>query len=85
MCSEPASETVAVSTADGLQPAYFAFAADYVTISEGQAVAPVVIRRLGDVSEEAAVVWWTSDGTASADDDYATFGARVEKFAPGDF
>jgi serine/threonine protein kinase len=65
-------------------PARFAFASGRVTITEGQAIAAVTIRRMGGSLEPAAVVWWASDGTATADDDYANFGRRVENFAAGE-
>jgi hypothetical protein len=29
-------------------------------------------------------VWWTTDGTAIADEDYAVLGARVARFAAGE-
>jgi hypothetical protein len=57
--------------------------APVVTISEGRAVASTTIRRRGGNLGESSVVWWTSDGTAHADDDYANLGARIEKFAAG--
>jgi hypothetical protein len=41
----------------------------------------VVIRREGANLGQGSVVWWASDGTAKADDDFAYFGRRVESFA----
>jgi hypothetical protein len=43
----------------------------------------VLIRRTGPLDEEASVVWWTTDGTAVGDEDYAVLGARVARFAVG--
>jgi hypothetical protein len=47
-------------------------------------VVPVEIRR-ADGGRAAMVVWWTSDGTATASDDYADFGRVVEQFRQGEF
>jgi hypothetical protein len=43
----------------------------------------VLIGRTGSLDEPASVVWWTTDGTAVADEDYAVLGARVARFAVG--
>ena len=51
---------------------------------EGDVAARIVIRRSGDLSGAATVSWWTVEGTALADSDYADLGARVEQFAPGE-
>jgi serine/threonine protein kinase len=80
-------EPSGVSAARGVGasgPARFAFATGRVTITEGQAIAAVTIRRIGGSLDPAAVVWWASDGTATGDDDYANFGRRVENFAAGE-
>ena len=42
------------------------------------------IRRRGETPGESSIVWWTSDGSALASDDYADLGTTVEKFAAGD-
>ncbi len=55
-----------------------------MSVSESGVAARIVIRRSGDLSRSAEVSWWTSDGTAVADADYADLGARVERFAPGE-
>ncbi len=60
------------------------FATANVTAHEGQSAVTIDIVRSGDTSGSAAVVWWTSDGTAHARDDYASFGRRIERFAPGE-
>jgi hypothetical protein len=78
----PAAQPAA-NAATSLGPEVIEFANQVVTISEGQTVATVAIRRRGNLSE-SSVVWWTSDGSALADDDYANLGARIEKFAAGE-
>jgi hypothetical protein len=58
--------------------------ASAVTVRESQGVARLDIVRTGTATRPLEVAWWTSDGTAHADDDYAGFGARIETFAPGE-
>jgi serine/threonine protein kinase len=70
--------------ADASQPEVVEFATPVVTISEGQTVATATVRRRGGSLSESSFVWWTSDGSATADDDYANLGARIEKFAAGE-
>jgi hypothetical protein len=79
----PAAAAVAPAAAS-VEPETFEFATRVVTISEGQAVAAVPIRRRGGNFGESSIAWWTSDGSASADDDYANLGARIETFAAGE-
>ena len=62
----------------------FAFAATAVTVGEHEAAAVVVVNRVGDAARPASVVWWTSDDSAIADEDYADLGQRTEDFAPGE-
>jgi len=62
----------------------FSFFQPVATVRENEVAARIVIRRSGDASGAATVAWWTGDGTAIADEDYADLGARVERFAPGD-
>jgi len=64
-------------------PPRFGFAERRLTVNEGEGSARVLIRRTGSLDEEASVVWWTTDGTAVADEDYAVLGARVARFAAG--
>ncbi len=65
-------------------PTRFAFQQSVATVREGDVAARIVIRRSGDLSGAATVSWWTVEGTALADSDYADLGARVERFAPGE-
>jgi serine/threonine protein kinase len=55
-----------------------------VVVSEAAPSAAVTIRRRGNVDASSSFVWWTSDGTAVADEDYLNLGARIEKLAAGE-
>jgi len=68
----------------GVRPAVVSFAAPTVTAHEGQSAATIEIVRSGDRDRTAEFVWWTSDGTAHARDDYAGFSKRVERLKPGE-
>lgn len=65
-------------------PEAFAFADTTVVVSEARAAASVRIERRGGTLGESSIVWWTSDGSALATDDYADLGLVTEKFAPGE-
>jgi hypothetical protein len=65
-------------------PTRFAFQQDVVTVRESDVAARIVIRRSGSLAGAASVSWWTADGTAVADGDYADLGARIERFASGE-
>jgi hypothetical protein len=60
------------------------FAERTLTVNEWDGSARVLIRRTGSLDAEASVVWWTTDGTAIGDEDYAVLGARVARFAVGE-
>jgi hypothetical protein len=79
---EAPPEATASSAAPG--PTSFAFQLPAVTVREGDVAARIVIQRSGDLSGNAEVSWWTADGSAVADRDYADLGARVERFEPGE-
>jgi serine/threonine protein kinase len=55
-----------------------------VVVSEAAPSAAITIRRHGGTGASTTFVWWTSDGTALADEDYINFGARIEKLAAGE-
>jgi hypothetical protein len=56
-----------------------------LTAYESQTALSVDVHRSGDnVDVPIEFVWWTSDGTARAGDDYASFGRRVETLPPGE-
>jgi hypothetical protein len=65
-------------------PTRFAFQQPVLSVREGDVAARIVIRRSGDLSGATEISWWTADGTALADRDFADLGARVERFAPGE-
>jgi hypothetical protein len=65
-------------------PTSFVFQQGVVTVREGDVAARITIRRSGDLSGSASVSWWTAQGTALADADYADLGARIERFEPGE-
>jgi serine/threonine protein kinase len=65
-------------------PTRFSFQQSAVTVRESDVAARIMIRRSGDLSGTAEVSWWTADGSAVADRDYADLGARIERFAPGE-
>ena len=62
----------------------FAFQQEYSSVREGDVAARITIRRSGDLSGSATVSWWTEQGTALADADYADLGARIEIFGAGE-
>ncbi|HZL94191.1 MAG TPA: protein kinase [Vicinamibacterales bacterium] len=55
-----------------------------LTAYEGQGVVTIAIVRNGALSQPVDIIWWTSDGTAHAGNDYASFGRRVESLRAGD-
>lgn len=65
-------------------PTRFSLQQSVVTVREGDVAARVTIRRSGNLSGTASVSWWTEEGTARADADYADLGARIERFEPGE-
>jgi hypothetical protein len=73
--SAPVSGDPAVTTVS--------LSASALTVRETQAVATIDIVRSGPADRAVEVIWWTADGTASARDDYAAFGRRLETLAPG--
>jgi hypothetical protein len=81
---DPTAQQPAAAPAAAPEPPRFAFAERTLTVNEGEGTARVMIRRTGSLEEAASVVWWTTDGTAVADEDYAVLGARVARFAAGE-
>ncbi|HEX6999939.1 MAG TPA: protein kinase [Gammaproteobacteria bacterium] len=65
------------------EPAALELPSAPITVAEDDAVAAVVVRRGGGALDAVEIVWWTSDGSAVADEDYANLGARTETFAAG--
>jgi hypothetical protein len=87
---EPVAEAPAAPAAPPPAPAEppaperFEFATSVVSVSESAAGARVQIRRSGGTLAASTIVWWTSDGTATAGSDYADLGAIVERFGVGE-
>jgi hypothetical protein len=65
-------------------PPIVEFSVSAVTAREGRPVAAIELQRTGRLDAAVEIVWWTSDGTARSPDDYAAFGRRVERLAPGE-
>ena len=78
----PAPSTVETGVAAG--PARFSFERESLAVREGDVAARIAIRRSGDPSGTAEISWWTEDGSAVADREYADLGARIERFGPGE-
>ncbi len=78
----PVTAPAAESASPG--PTRIAFQQPVLSVREGDVAARLVIRRTGDLSGATEISWWTADGTAVADRDFADLGARVERFAPGE-
>jgi hypothetical protein len=66
------------------EPETFEPESPVVMVSEHAASVAITVRRRGGDQGSSSLVWWTSDGTAVANDDYVDLGARIEKFAPGE-
>ncbi len=84
---EPApAATLPAPSAPGASagPTSFAFQQQFATVREGDVAARITIRRSGDLLGAASVSWWTAEGTARADTDYADLGARIERFESGE-
>ena len=63
-------------------PEQFSFGLAKIEVSEAAASADLLILRSGDMRRASTVTWWTTDGTATAGQDYANLGRVVVKFAP---
>jgi hypothetical protein len=79
---QPAPEPAPEAASPG--PTRIAFQQSVLSVREGDVAARIVIRRSGDLSGATEISWWTADGTAVADRDFADLGARIERFAPGE-
>jgi len=62
-------------------PEEFSFGLSKIEVSEGAASADILIVRSGDMRRASSITWWTTDGTATAGEDYANLGRVVVKFA----
>jgi len=73
-----------VAAAEPPAPETFEPEKPVVVVSEAAPSAAITIRRHGGPDAPTTFVWWTSDGTAVADEDYVNLGARIEKLAAGE-
>lgn len=65
-------------------PETFHFGLSRVEVSEADASARIIVLREGGRRGASSIVWWTTDGTATAGSDYADRGRVVERFAAGE-
>jgi hypothetical protein len=70
-------------TPAAVRPETLSVASNSIVVAESQAGAVVEITRRGGDLDESSIVWWTTGGTAIADEDYAGLGARIEQFPKG--
>jgi hypothetical protein len=83
--SPPAPPPRLGAASNGTDPtvATVSLSAAALTVRENQRVATIDVVRAGPMDRPVEVIWWTSDGTANARDDYASFGRRLETLAAG--
>src|SRR5512143_3099202 len=55
-------------------PEQFSFGLTKIEVSAGAASADILILRSGDMRRASTISWWTTDGTATAGEDYANLG-----------
>jgi serine/threonine protein kinase len=80
----PPQPTAAAAAAESSEPESFEPEKPVVVVSESSPSAAITIHRHGKLDGNTTFVWWTTDGTAVADEDYINFGARIEKLGPGE-
>lgn len=59
------------------------FSATRYDVSGGAPAARIIVRRVGNTSDEVPFVWWTEAASAKPDVDYAPLGRRVELIPRG--
>jgi serine/threonine protein kinase len=64
-------------------PVRIEMAADTVDVPASETAAHIVIRRKGNLHDEASFTWWTESGTAKPGRDFAPMTPRVEHIADG--
>lgn len=74
----PAAVGAAISPVPPLQ-----FSAASYIVPGTEPAARIVIRRNGSTDGDVDFVWWTEEGSAKADVDYASLGRRVERIPSG--
>jgi hypothetical protein len=80
-----ATSTPTRTTADARarDPTVVSLGVPRIAAREDHSVVSIDIVRSGDTSDESAVGWWTTPGTAQADDDYANLGRQTVTFPAG--
>ena len=89
----PAPATLAVPTAAAAAPADASaspsaaagvkFASSSYVVADNAAAASVVVRRTGGSANAISFIWWTEQGSAKADVDFAPLGRRTEHIPSG--
>jgi hypothetical protein len=59
------------------------FSAPSYVVPGTEPAARIVIRRNGSTDGDLSFVWWTEEGSAKADEDYASLGRRIERIPSG--
>jgi len=80
----PPAAVVVTEPAPPDEPETFEFGLSTIGVSESDASAAVLILRNGGRRGRSTITWWTREGTATADVDYANLGMVVERFAVGE-
>jgi hypothetical protein len=75
-------ETAADEPAEALGPPRFVVTDSVIRVRETQAFVAIPVRREGPAGMSATIVWWSSEESALAGDDYADFGEVTEEFGP---
>jgi hypothetical protein len=81
---DPATAAAEPTVPTAASKAQLRFAETVVAVAENEPAARIVLERSGDASASETVVWWTTAGTAVADEDYADLGERTETLARGE-
>lgn len=64
-------------------PARVGLSADHYAVQSGDSAARIVVRRSGAAKQDAQFVWWTENASAQADQDFVSWGRRVEHIPAG--
>ncbi len=65
-----------------MAPARLELSADSYAVQSGDSAAHIVVRRTGSTRGEARFVWWTENASATADQDFVSWGRRTERSLP---
>ncbi len=56
---------------------------DHYAVQASDSAAHILVRRTGSTRGEARFVWWTENASASADQDFVSWGRRTQRIAAG--